>query len=108
VTCASIIFASSLNAKNEFPGNGAAMYTNLLTHAIDKEFPDLALIVRRLKATDHHFAQLLAQHDALDAQITNDEMQVAPMGDLSLENLKKQRLYLKGQIYQLASAVKNV
>lgn len=83
------------------------MHTNLLTHAIDKEFPELALNVRRLKETDQHFAQLLSEHDVLDAQITKDEMQVAPMGDLSLENLKKQRLHLKDQIYQLANAVKN-
>jgi uncharacterized protein len=82
------------------------MHTNLLPHALDREFPELAEAVARLKATDPHFKQLLAQHDALDRQITQDEMGVAPMGDVALEGLKKQRLHLKDDLYQRASAAK--
>jgi uncharacterized protein len=83
------------------------MHSNLLPHAIDREFPELAATVATLKTTDHHFAQLLLQHDAIDAQITKDEMGVAPMGDVSLEDLKKQRLHLKDELYRRASAAKS-
>jgi uncharacterized protein len=82
------------------------VHTNLLTHAIDKEFPELAATVAQLKTKDQHFAQMLAQHDALDAQIIKDEMHVAPVGDITLENLKKQRLHLKDALFRAASAAK--
>jgi uncharacterized protein len=83
------------------------MHTNLLTHVINREFPELAEKVAQLKKSDHHFAQMLAQHDKLDAQITNDEMGVAPMGDVSREDLKKQRLHLKDELYRRANAAKS-
>jgi uncharacterized protein len=80
------------------------MHTNLLTHAIEREFPELAATVARLKASDPHFKQMLLQHDALDVQITKDEMGVARVSDVALEDMKKQRLHLKDALYQQASA----
>ena len=43
------------------------------------------------------------QHDAVDDQITKDEMGDAPMGDTTLEGLKKQRPHLKDWLYHMAS-----
>ena len=82
------------------------MRSDLLPHALNREFPELAAAVARLKETDQHFAHLLKQHDAVDEQITKDETGVAPMGDATLENLKKQRLHLKDELYRIASAAK--
>ena len=82
------------------------MHSDLLPHALNREFPELAEVVARLKETDLHFAHLLKQHDAADDQITKEEMGVAPMGDTTLEGLKKQRLHLKDELYQMASAAK--
>jgi uncharacterized protein len=79
------------------------MHSDLLPHALNREFPELADAVARLKDTDLHFAHLLRQHDAVDDQITRDEMGVAPMGDTALEDLKKQRLHLKDELYRMAS-----
>ena len=81
------------------------MNSDLLPHALDREFPELASVVARLKENDSHFAHLLQQHDALDEQITKDETGVAPMGDVALEALKKQRLHLKDQLYAMAVRV---
>ncbi len=83
------------------------MNSDLLPHALNREFPELADAVAHLKETDLHFAHLLRQHDAADDQITNDEMGVAPMGDTTLEDLKKQRLHLKDELYKMASAAKH-
>jgi uncharacterized protein len=80
------------------------MRSDLLPHALNREFPELADAVARLKETDLHFAHLLKQHDAADDQITKDEMGVAPMGDTALEDLKKRRLHLKDELYKMASA----
>lgn len=82
------------------------MHSDLLPHALNREFPELAEAVARLKANDLHFAHLLKQHDAVDEQIIRDEMGVAPMGDTTLEDLKKQRLHLKDELYHMASAAK--
>ncbi len=80
------------------------MQSNLLTHAMEREFPALSAVVSELKKTDDHFLHLLTQHDALDAQITKDEVGMAPMGDAALEDLKKQRLLLKDELYRIATA----
>lgn len=80
------------------------MRSELLSHALNREFPELAEAVARLKDTDLHFAHLLKLHDAADDQITKDETGVARMGDTALEVLKKQRLQLKDELYKMASA----
>lgn len=80
------------------------MPSPIMTHAIAKEFPELADKIHALKASDHHFAKLLAEHDAVDAQITKSEEEVAPMGDAALEGLKKQRLHLKDALYHTLTA----
>lgn len=84
------------------------MSNNLLTHAIDREFPELATAVALLKTTDRHFTKLLTQHDALDVQITNDETGANPIGEVLLEDLKKQRLHLKDELYHRASLATQV
>lgn len=81
-----------------------AMRSELLSHALNREFPELAAAIARLKETDLHFAHLLKLHDAADDQITRDETGVAPMGDTSLEVLKKQRIHLKDELYKMATA----
>jgi uncharacterized protein len=80
------------------------MQSDLLSHALHREFPNLANAIARLKHSDAHFAHLLEQHDAVDADITKSETGVAPMSDHSLEALKKQRLHLKDQLYRMAVA----
>jgi uncharacterized protein len=75
-----------------------------LTHALNREFPELAAAVAHLKETDLHFVHLLKLHDAADVEITQDETGVARMGDVALEVLKKQRLHLKDELYKMATA----
>ena len=82
------------------------MRSDLLPHALNREFPELAAAVAQLTDNDPHFAHLLKKHDAIDAQVTDDETGVAPMGDVELEGLKKQRLQLKDELYRMASAAK--
>ena len=82
------------------------MHSDLLPHALNREFPELADVIAALKETDLHFVHLLKQHDLVDDQITKDEMGVAPMGDTSLEDLKKQRVQLKDQLYRMAISAK--
>jgi uncharacterized protein len=73
----------------------------ILSHALDKEFPQLADKTRALKGSDTHFAHMLAQHDQLDTRITDSEAGRLSMDDLALEDLKKQRLHLKDKLYRM-------
>jgi hypothetical protein len=78
------------------------MQSDLLPHALNREFPELAETVARLKIGNAHFTHLLAQHDEVDQQITKDETGIAPMDEAAVEALKKQRLLLKDQLYAIA------
>jgi uncharacterized protein YdcH (DUF465 family) len=80
------------------------MQTSMLSHDLHKEFPDLSEKIQVLKTGDHHFARLLEQHGALDIQIVKAEEGIAPMDDLALEGLKKERLKLKDDLYQMLKA----
>ena len=60
--------------------NGSAITTEVcfraptcwLLHALNREFPEFADAIAKLKTTDH-FANLLGQHDAVDTEITKSE-----------------------------------
>jgi uncharacterized protein YdcH (DUF465 family) len=86
------------------PQKGLTMNNTLLSHALTTEFPELANAVHDLKQNDAHFAKLLNEHDALDKQITQDEMGVKAINDTDLHALKQQRAKLKDQLYRIASA----
>lgn len=79
------------------------MQSDLLSHALHREFPNLADAIARLKTSNSHFTHLLEQHDAVNADITKSETGVSAMSDHSLEALKKQRLHLKDQLYRMAA-----
>ncbi|MFM2399484.1 MAG: hypothetical protein RL341_1641 [Pseudomonadota bacterium] len=89
--------AGALNIHN----TGAVMPKPILSHALDKEFPQLADKTRALKGSDTHFAHMLTQHDQLDARITESEAGRSSVDDFALEDLKKQRLHLKDKLYRM-------
>jgi uncharacterized protein len=64
-------------------------------------FPEYRDLITRLKHQDMHFTRLFDQHNGLDQQIKNMESGVTPGSDTEIENLKKQKLHLKDELYQL-------
>jgi uncharacterized protein len=71
-------------------------------------FPEYRDLITRLKGHDHHFTRLFDKHNELDQQIKNKEAHIEPGTQLEIEQLKKEKLVLKDQIYahlrQIASA----
>lgn len=71
-------------------------------------FPEYRDLISRLKGHDHHFTRLFDKHNELDQQIRNKEAHIEPGTQLEIEQLKKEKLALKDQIYahlrQAASA----
>lgn len=62
-------------------------------------FPEYRDLITRLKGHDHHFTRLFDKHNDLDQQIKNKEAHIDPGTQLEIEQLKKEKLALKDQIY---------
>lgn len=73
---------------------------DLLNHDLLHEFPQYLEPMRRLRASDAHFASLVAHYDADNRTIAGYEQGVGSITDQALELLKKKRLKCKDEIYQ--------
>lgn len=64
-------------------------------------FPEFRDRISQLKTEDAHFARLFDKHNALDQQIKNIEAHLAAGSAEDVENLKKEKLKLKDELYQI-------
>lgn len=64
-------------------------------------FPEYRELITQLKTTDHHFTRLFDQHNALDQKIKNKESHLESGTPDEIENLKKEKLHLKDQLYAI-------
>ncbi len=64
-------------------------------------FPEYRDLISKLKTADAHFARLFNHHNALDQRIKNIEDGVEAANALAVENLKKEKLRVKDELYQL-------
>lgn len=64
-------------------------------------FPEYRDLISRLKTEDRHFERLFNEHNDLDEKITELEKHISPVGEVEIETLKKQKLALKDEIYQI-------
>jgi uncharacterized protein YdcH (DUF465 family) len=73
-------------------------------HDLLHELPEFRDRIHALKMRDSHFARLFAEYHELDHEIHRIEQGVEPTSDAVLEDLKKQRLKLKDDLYQILKA----
>lgn len=64
-------------------------------------FPEYRDLITQLKGNDHHFTRLFDKHNQLDQDIKNMEAHIQPGTVIEIEKLKKEKLALKDQLYQL-------
>lgn len=64
-------------------------------------FPEYRDLITRLKTSDHHFTRLFDKHNDLDQKIKNMEARIEPGSHEDIENLKKEKLQLKDQLYAI-------
>lgn len=64
-------------------------------------FPEFRDLITQLKTTDRHFLRLFDQHNTLDQKIKNLEASISPATREEIETLKKEKLYLKDQLYTI-------
>ncbi|MCF8167709.1 MAG: DUF465 domain-containing protein [Rhodoferax sp.] len=64
-------------------------------------FSEYGDLIKRLQSTDPHFNQLFEQHKVLDEKIISMEHHYEPATHEEIEILKKEKLRLKDQVYNL-------
>jgi uncharacterized protein len=74
---------------------------DLLNHDLAHEFPEYTDKMRSLKLSDRYFAKLFTQYDEDNHAIANYEQGVGVITEDALEEMKKQRLKTKDEIYQI-------
>ncbi|MDD2929528.1 MAG: YdcH family protein [Sideroxydans sp.] len=71
-------------------------------------FPEYRELISQLKVNDANFRHLFSKHNELDQRVKNMEAHIEPASHEDIESLKKKKLLLKDEIYELlkkASAV---
>ncbi|MBA4260688.1 MAG: hypothetical protein C0443_01305 [Comamonadaceae bacterium] len=64
-------------------------------------FPEYRDLITRLKGHDAHFTRLFDKHNELDQVIRNKEARIEPGTHVEIEQLKKEKLLLKDQLYTI-------
>ena len=72
-------------------------------------FPEYRDLIAKLRQDDPRFEKILNQHNELDHKIIRMEKNAATAihADLDIDQLKKEKLALKDQIYDLLLAAKS-
>lgn len=64
-------------------------------------FPEYRDLITRLKGHDARFTRLFDKHNELDQVIRNKEAHIEPGTHVEIEQLKKEKLLLKDQLYTI-------
>lgn len=71
-------------------------------------FPEYRDLITKLKTTDRHFVHLFDKHNELDEKIKRMENHIESSTPEEIENLKKEKLHLKDQLYSLLQKASQV
>jgi len=69
------------------------------SHDLHHEFPEYNERIHELKMSDGHFKRLFDEYDEIVHQILRVEQNIETPSDDVVEEMKKQRLHLKDQLY---------
>lgn len=73
-------------------------------HDLYQDFPEMKDAIDALKVGNAHFARLNASYDRLTGKVEDLEAHDMPVADFTLEDMKKQRVKLKDELYHLLLA----
>jgi hypothetical protein len=73
-------------------------------HELAEEFPDAVEKMRELKMNNGHFARLFDEYHDVNRSIHRAETDIEPTDDFHMEEMRKQRMRLKDEIYGMLSA----
>jgi len=70
-------------------------------HDLVHEFPEHRERIHDLKISDNHFRRLMEEYNDLTSSVENLEGQGEPISDEHMEEMKKKRVRLKDDLYQM-------
>ncbi|HHJ14193.1 MAG TPA: DUF465 domain-containing protein [Gammaproteobacteria bacterium] len=70
-------------------------------HDLIHELPEYRDRIRELKMNNRHFAHQFEKYHEIDHEILRVEEGIEPMADEALEMLKKKRLALKDELFDM-------
>lgn len=68
-------------------------------HELAEEFPDRTDRIHELKTGNAHFARLFDEYHEINRAIHRAETDIEPTDDFHMEDMRKQRMRLKDEIY---------
>ena len=72
-------------------------------HELHAEFPEFADQIHELKTNDAHFEKLFDAYHEINRAVHRAETDVEPTDDTNMENMRKQRMQLKDELYAILS-----
>ena len=64
-------------------------------------FPEYRDLITKLKGHDAHFTRLFDKHNSIDQVIKNKESHIEPGTQIEIEQLKKEKLAIKDELYAI-------
>ncbi|HMW18016.1 MAG TPA: DUF465 domain-containing protein [Accumulibacter sp.] len=70
-------------------------------HDLHHEFPEYLDSIQALKSENERFGQMFLEYEELTREVERLEEDDLPVDDFTIENMKKQRVRLKDQMYHM-------
>ena len=75
-------------------------------HELHREFPEFLDVMQALRTTDGNFSQMFDEYHSLTHEVERLEEEDLPVGDFTIEDMKKMRVKLKDKMYKMLVAHK--
>lgn len=76
-------------------------------HDLYADFPDMHDAIDVLKASNPYFARTVGQYSRLTGKVEDLEVHDMPVADFTIEDMKKQRVKLKDELYHFMLAFRS-
>ena len=67
-------------------------------HELAEDFPGMADRIHELKRVDGHFSNLADRYHVVNRAIHRAEIQVEPVSDMAMQEMRRERMSLKDEI----------
>ena len=75
-------------------------------HELHREFPEFLDIMHMLRSSDDRFSKMFDEYHSLTSEVERLEEEDIPVGDFTIEEMKKVRAKLKDTMYRILVASK--
>ena len=73
-------------------------------HELAADFAEHAALIHHLRETDGHFLRISNEYHEVNRSVHRAETDVEPTDDVHMEEMRKQRLALKDELYAMLTA----